>query len=165
MTRTERLDLGDDATAERLLAVQHAAYAVEAALIGDDRIPPVREDLAGLRAAAVHWLGALDGGELLGAVAWSEPGDPAVDVERLVVDPRHHRRGVGRALVTELLRATSGPVVVSTGRDNGPACRLYASLGFVPAGDAEVLPGLWVRRFSLAREATSSTSWPSRSSR
>jgi len=32
-----------DELAPRLLAIQHAAYAIEAALIGDDRIPPLHE--------------------------------------------------------------------------------------------------------------------------
>jgi hypothetical protein len=42
-------------------------------------------------------------------------------------------------------------VEVSTGRDNLPARRLYALLGFAPDGEAEVLPGLWVSRFLLLR--------------
>ena len=41
----------DETLARSLLAVQHAAYAVEAALIGDDRIPPLHETLADLSAA------------------------------------------------------------------------------------------------------------------
>lgn len=147
------LDVADPAVARRLLAVQHAAYAVEAALVGDDRIPPLTEDLAGLQAAPLRWLGAAEDGVLVAAVAWTEagPGDGLVDVHRLVVAPEHHGRGLGRALMTALLARTQGRVVVSTGRDNAPACGLYASLGFAPEGDEEVVPGLWVRRFSLER--------------
>ena len=44
------------ARADKLLALQHAAYAIEAELIGDDRIPPLHEDEAGLIAAGLSWL-------------------------------------------------------------------------------------------------------------
>ncbi|MGY1812667.1 GNAT family N-acetyltransferase [Blastococcus sp. SYSU D00820] len=138
---------GDEALARELLALQHAAYAVEAALIGDDRIPPLAEDLDGLRAAPLRWLGARSGGRLTGALAWSEDGG-ALDLERLVVDPGRARQGIGRALVTELLgRGGSRPVVVATGRDNTPARALYEGLGFAVTGEREVLTGLWVTSY------------------
>jgi GNAT superfamily N-acetyltransferase len=163
--RLRTLDLADRTTALDVLRVQRAAYAREAALLGDDRIPPLHESLAELQSTRLHWLGADERGRLLGAVAWSQEPGP-VDVHRLVVDPSQHRRGLGRALVQAVLDRTTGPVVVSTGRDNTPALRLYASLGFVEDPvPVEVVPGLWVVRLSLAREATSSTSCPAPSSR
>ncbi|MGY1704689.1 GNAT family N-acetyltransferase [Geodermatophilus sp. SYSU D00697] len=150
--RIERIDpVTDEARARELLAVQVAAYAVEAALIGDDRIPPLREDLVGLRSAGLSWLGALDGdGRLAGAVAWTEDG-ALLDVERLVVAPAAARRGIGTALVRALLaRADGRPAVVATGRANAPARALYERLGFVPTGEREVLPGLWVTAYRHA---------------
>jgi GNAT superfamily N-acetyltransferase len=145
----------DEALARELLAVQAAAYAVEAELLGDDRIPPLREDLAGLRGAGLCWLAALDpDGQLAGAVAWSEAGDEGgglIDVERLVVSPAVHRRGVGAALVRAVLdRAGGRPAVVATGRANAPARALYERLGFVPTGEREVVPGLWVTTYRHA---------------
>lgn len=131
--------------------MQRAAYAVEAALLGDDRIPPLHEDLPALVAAPLRWLGATDDGQLTGALAYVE--DPGlVDVHRLVVDPDRHRRGTGRRLVQALLDATTAArVTVATGRDNLPACRLYAALGFAAAGETEVVPGLWISRWELRR--------------
>lgn len=41
----------DESVARALLEVQHAAYAVEAALTGDDRVPPLHEDGEALRRA------------------------------------------------------------------------------------------------------------------
>ena len=138
-----RLDAaGDPALAAELLALQREAYAVEAALIGDDRIPPLHESLAALRAAPLDWTGACLDGVLAGAVAVSDDGD-LVDVHRLVVAPAAARRGIGTALVRSVL-AGGRPTVVATGRDNAPARALYERLGFVPTGDREVLPGLWV---------------------
>ena len=46
----------DERVARGLLSVQHAAYAMEAATIGDDRIPPLRESLDELRGAPLRWL-------------------------------------------------------------------------------------------------------------
>ncbi|MGP3917478.1 GNAT family N-acetyltransferase [Nonomuraea sp. 10N515B] len=133
-----------------LLALQKAAYAVEAAIIKDDRIPPLHESLADLRAQPLQWLGAVDeDGRLAGAVAWEETA-AEVDVNRLIVHPRAVRRGIGRALVKDVLvRAGGRRVVVSTGRDNTPARRLYEGLGFVLAGEVEVIPGLWIANYAL----------------
>jgi ribosomal protein S18 acetylase RimI-like enzyme len=150
--RIEPVDpVTDEALARELLAVQAAAYAVEAELLGDDRIPPLREDLAGLRGAGLSWLAALHpDGRLAGALAWSEDGG-TVDVERLVVSPAAHRRGVGTALVQAVLdRAGGRPAVVATGRANAPARGLYERLGFVPTGEREVVPGLWVTTYRHA---------------
>lgn len=135
----------DQATAKQLLALQRASYRVEADLIGHDGIPPLREELPELRAAGLHWLGAVDGtGRLLGAVGWTESSDE-LDLHRLVVDPTEFRRGVGRSLVTAVLaRADGRRAVVATGRENVPARRLYESLGFRHRIDVEVQPGLWV---------------------
>ncbi|WP_084959398.1 GNAT family N-acetyltransferase [Thermoactinospora rubra] len=132
---------------DRLLHLQRASYAVEALLIGDDRIPPLHESLDDLLAAPLTWLGAIEEDRLLGAIAWEEsPGE--LDIHRLVVDPSAFRRGIGRRLVEEVVRRAGGrPVVVSTGRDNVPARTLYERLGFLHKEDVEVIPGLWIARY------------------
>ncbi len=146
--RVERRDpAGDPGLAARLLAVQHAAYAVEARLIGDDRIPPLSEDVDALVGAGLDWLVvATDGGAVLGALARTDDvGGTGIGIDRLVVDPAVARRGVGRALVAAVLADADGrPVTVSTGRGNTPARRLHARAGFRETGEREVLPGLWV---------------------
>jgi hypothetical protein len=119
----------DRLSAEKILAVQRSAYAVEAELIGDDRIPLLHESVDDLCAAQVHWLVALDLDEILGAAAWS-----------------------GRGLLTAALNCIAGErVLVATGRDNAPARRLYESLGFAHTENQEVLPGLWLARYELNR--------------
>lgn len=131
-----------------MLEVQHVAYACEATLIDDDRIPPLHETVEDLRSAPLLWLAAFVDGRLVGAVGWSE-NDDGVDVDRLVVAPDMHRRGVGSALVREVLeRAGQRRAVVSTGRNNTPAKTMYERLGFARVDDAEVIPGLWVTRYS-----------------
>ncbi|HLU71758.1 MAG TPA: GNAT family N-acetyltransferase [Nonomuraea sp.] len=132
-----------------LLDLQRAAYQVEAEIIGDDRIPPLHETSEELLAQPLTWLAAFDDdGDLVGAVAWEETADE-VDLNRLMVAPSAHRRGVGRALVKEVMaRAGERRVVVSTGRDNTPARTLYERLGFTLTGEFEPVPGLWVVNYA-----------------
>lgn len=129
-----------------LLRVQREAYLVEAALIGSDGIPPLRDDLESLTTAGLTWHGCRDGEGLLGAVATTAAGG-MVDIGRLVVAPRAFRQGVGTALVAHVLAWAGGPVTVSTGRANTPARTLYERAGFVATGEAEVEPGLWVTHY------------------
>lgn len=139
---------GDERLARVLLSVQQAAYTVEASIIGDDRIPPLRETLDELRATPLRWLGAFDDRRLIGAIARSEDHSE-VDIHRLVVDPAAHRRGAGRALVSEVIAlAGRRRTVVSTGRANLPARALYEGLGFVLVDEEQVIPGMWITRYA-----------------
>ena len=149
-TRTLEL-AAEEQLAGRLLHMQRAAYTLEAGLIGDDRIPPLHENLDDLRRAPLRWVAAFEDDELIGAVAW-EATAQQIDIARLVVSPAWHRRGVGRALVREVLRLSGGrTTTVSTGRDNAPARQLYERLGFSALEDEEVLPGLWIMRYALTQ--------------
>ncbi|WP_179273491.1 MULTISPECIES: GNAT family N-acetyltransferase [unclassified Rhodococcus (in: high G+C Gram-positive bacteria)] len=139
--------VADRPLAEQILAVQKSSYAVEARLIGDERIPLLHESVDDLCAAQVHWLVAREDDEILGAAACSE-----AEIDRLVVAPRAHRQGIGKALVDAILESiVAQRVHVATGRDNPPARRLYESLGFVHTEDSQVLPGLWLARYELVR--------------
>jgi ribosomal protein S18 acetylase RimI-like enzyme len=145
------LDLTDRALAERLLTIQHAAYAVEAELIGFDGIPPLQEDLDGLMSSTELWLGRYDGTLLVGAVAYELPDEDTVEISRLIVDPAHARRGHGRALLDHLDRFEPRPVsLVSTGSANLPAVNLYKSRGYTTAGEVEVAPGIYITQFRRA---------------
>jgi GNAT superfamily N-acetyltransferase len=139
------LDLADESVAQAVLALQRAAYAVEAELIGSSAIPALTESITRLRAARETWLGAFDPIGLTGAIAWRELDRGAVDICRLMVAPRAFRQGVATALLDAL--DASYPVhsmVVSTGSGNAPAIALYRARGFRPVGEREAAPGLLV---------------------
>jgi GNAT superfamily N-acetyltransferase len=129
--------------AGELEMLQRAAYAVEAELIGDDRIPQLSETPEELAMAGLTWNVVEAGGLIVAAIAHSEASE-GIDIERLVVHPSWHRSGLGRQLITRIVR---GFATVSTGRKNQPARRLYVSMGFRHVRDDEVLPGLWVTTY------------------
>ena len=138
----------DHDLARTLLGIQHAAYALEATLIDDDRIPALHEDVDDLVSARLLWLAAFIDQRVVGAVGWSEDDDE-LDIDRLIVAPAMHRRGVASALIREVQRlAGTRRISVSTGRGNHPAEKMYEQLGFVHTEDEEVVPGLWVTRYS-----------------
>lgn len=135
--------------APQLLALQHKAYAVEAELIGDDRIPPLHEAESDLLSSGLQWIASFDVDQQIAGAAGYAIDHDVVDLDRLMVSPAHHRKGLGTALVIDVM--SLAPItLVATGRDNTPARRLYESLGFLHQSDFEPVPGLWVSRYRRA---------------
>lgn len=133
-----------------LLRLQKTSYALEAELLGDDRIPPLQEDAIQLTAWRGRWLTAWDGVDLVGAIAWWEAED-RVEIEKVMVNPAAMRRGIASALLREVLDRSAGrEVLVATGRANTPAVSFYAKHGFRVEGDEQVPPGIWITRFRRA---------------
>jgi ribosomal protein S18 acetylase RimI-like enzyme len=145
--RFKLLELADEPLADRIVVLQRKAYAIEAELIGSDRIPPLHETPDQLQACDETFLGAYVEGGLAGFVSWKRDGD-TLDIHRLAVDPLFHRRGVGRALVRAALEIEEAArTIVQTGAANEPAKALYRGEGFAEIGEQEVLPGLYVTLF------------------
>jgi ribosomal protein S18 acetylase RimI-like enzyme len=159
MTQTARfrivLGTAPEELSDEVLRLQHRCYSAEAELIGDDRIPPLHEDLEALRAkpliwALAHTAGGESDGEVVGAIAWTR-SVTELDIDRLMVDSSVGRQGIGSELVgAAVLAAGQHTVRVTTGSDNAPALALYRKLGFVRVGEHVVLDGL--RITSLRRD-------------
>ena len=125
------LDVRNRDTADAVLEVQRAAYASEAALIGVDELPPLRETREDIVGSREQFLGASLDGALVGVISW-ECRDVACELGRLVVHPRAARRGVGRALLREAIARNRGlAVFVETAAANTPAITLYRAEAFV----------------------------------
>lgn len=126
-----------------MLEVQHAAYAIEAQLIGYPQLPPAHETLASLQGCGEEvWLCEEDG-ELLGAVGLEHTSEDELLIARLFVAPSAFRRGVGTALVRHALAQARGRRVrVGTAAANLPALALYERFGFRRVGERDPAPGV-----------------------
>jgi ribosomal protein S18 acetylase RimI-like enzyme len=141
------LDIADPAVAEAVVGIQRRSYAVEAALIGFDGIPPLRETVSELQSSGrcgLSVLGARMGGELAGLLGyrWVDLLGGELDIDRLAIDPRFFRLGLASALLAALPAAAA--VIVSTGTRNQPALALYRRQGFRSTGSREIAPGVTV---------------------
>jgi GNAT superfamily N-acetyltransferase len=65
----------------------------------------------------------------------------------LYVDPRAHRRGIGRALLSLALRRCGGHAHLKCLEANRPACLFYTLNGWQPAGWGWDSAGPWIRFF------------------
>jgi ribosomal-protein-alanine N-acetyltransferase len=88
-----------------------------------------------------HYVAARDeSGSLLGYAGLARLGtgvDPESEVHTIGVDPGSRRRGIGKALLTELLRVADrwgGPVFLEVRTDNDAAIALYRREGFEVVG-------------------------------
>ncbi|MEO6472948.1 MAG: GNAT family N-acetyltransferase [Aeromicrobium sp.] len=132
-----------------LLDLQKSAYAVEARLLGDDRIPPMQATPVGIAAWRGNWVVAWDGVQLLGAIAWADRGQE-LEIDRLMVAPAAHRCGVASALLQRVIDSAGGrPIHSATGRDNPPGLGVYLKHGFQVVGDERIPPGIWITRLAL----------------
>jgi len=141
------LDLRGPGVAESIHRVHVAAYAVEQELIGAENFPPLRITPDDIRQEPETFLGYHEGDALLGVVSFQdEPG--RLLIGRLVVDPGHHGRGIGQALLLAVERRAPGGAVVevSTAEKNPPAVALYTKNGYA-AVDRRVLEGITVVLF------------------
>ena len=121
--------------AERIHAVQIAAYEQEARLLGVPEFPPLRRAVADVQSSGEQFFGAFLGGALVGVVA-VEPGHgTTLCISSLVVAPIAQRSGIGSALLHELLhRFSLNTLVVFTASANTRSLVLYERFGFVELG-------------------------------
>lgn len=142
----------DRAVAESIVALQRAAYAIEARLIGFDGIPPLHECVEDVMALDLTILAVIENERPIAMLGYTREGD-SVDIDRLAVHPDHFRRGLARTLIAALHeRESDAPrFEVSTGRDNEPARKLYRSMGYREVGDVALPEGVVVTRFVRKR--------------
>lgn len=121
---------------ELLLGDAPAVADLEAELFAGDG--PWSREVFAAEFAKPHtiYVGAFEGGELAGYAGLAMLGprdDPEFEVHTIGVAPRNQGRGLGRALLNQLLHTADlldGPVFLEVRTDNAPAIGLYESVGF-----------------------------------
>ncbi|NIZ91445.1 GNAT family N-acetyltransferase [Kineococcus rubinsiae] len=128
------------ADAGEVLTVQRAAFVAEAQRYGDPSLPPLREDLAAVRAAIaaddVVCLVAVRGPRLVGAVRLRVDGALG-HVGRLAVAPDQERQGIGTRLLAAVESAAPQAVTefrLFTGGDSDANVARYERAGYVRTG-------------------------------
>jgi ribosomal protein S18 acetylase RimI-like enzyme len=147
------VDHRDPNVAARLAELQRTAYRVEAALIGYEGIPGLSATAESVTArGGVRWLAAFDGDVIVGALCEERIGTE-IEIDSLVVDPAHHRRGYATALVDGCLAQPDVTRwVVGTGEANVPALALYRSFGFTQfERDTSIVPYVRLEKWRETR--------------
>ena len=133
---------------DAVLAIVNAAAEAYRGVIPADRwrepYMPCTE-LGGEIEAGVRFWGYEAEGELIGVMGIQDVGDVTL-IRHAYVAPDSQRRGVGRALLEQLLASTDRPILVGTWAAAEWAIRFYERHGFelVPAErTAELLKAYW----------------------
>ena len=123
--------VADDVDA--VLAVQRAAFAIEAQLYDDPSLPPLQESREQLLADLERSRGvvALDGDRLVGSVRVRVDG-ASLRIARLSVAPDHQGRGLGALLLAQAeVVADATEALLFTGHLSASNLRLYVRAGYV----------------------------------
>ncbi|WP_027085652.1 GNAT family N-acetyltransferase [Cohnella panacarvi] len=144
----EIIGIKDAEVAEEVWALQHAAYRVEATLIGVADLPPLQDTVESLRQSRETFC-AIRGpeGDLQGVIAYEQEREGRYVICRVMVNPDHFRQGVGSRLLSHLLDVFPGAHwSVTAEARNLPALALYEKAGFKRLGAFRPAPGITLIR-------------------
>jgi len=116
--------------AEEIRAVFQISYKVEAELLGATSFPPLSRPLEEFSTCPNDFVGYYEDHKLVAVVEMKNEAS-SMHIQSLVVDPAYFRRGIARKLIEFVLQHY--PIkqfTVETGKENGPARKLYESFGF-----------------------------------
>lgn len=152
----ERINLTNEDILEQLWRLQHAAYRVEAQLIGFEQIPPLLETMETLRKCEELFIGYFINEELAGSISYVQDHDrELVTICRMMVDPGFFRQGIAEQLLRQVEKEVPSKLYeVATGTKNLPAIHLYEKLGFMKKGLVEVAPRVFLTEFIKSRMST-----------
>jgi GNAT superfamily N-acetyltransferase len=130
-----------------LTIINQAALAYKGVIPPDCWQEPYmpEEELRAEIAAGVDFWTCEAEGRLVGVMGRQDRGDVTL-IRHAYVDPEAQRRGVGARLLTHLLEATQGPVLVGTWAAAWWAIRFYGKHGFrlvIPAEKDRLLNTYW----------------------
>lgn len=141
-----KLDATKEEVAKNILTIQIPAYTVEAEIINFYGIPQLKDTAEDIMKCEETFIGYTMEGELGGVISYTD-NENHIDICRLVVDPKHFRKGIAKKLVDHVIKNIAinhAKIVVSTGAMNVPAKSLYRSFGFHEIKEIEVSPGSFI---------------------
>ncbi|MDC0459441.1 GNAT family N-acetyltransferase [Crocinitomicaceae bacterium] len=107
------------------------SYKIEAELLGAVHFPPLSRRIEAFYNCPNDFVGYYEDHKLVAVIEMKKEVS-SMHIQSLVVDPDYFRRGIARKLIQFVLEYyTITQFTVETGRDNGPARKLYEGFGFV----------------------------------
>jgi ribosomal protein S18 acetylase RimI-like enzyme len=139
----------------RILAIQKQAYLSEAAIYSDYALPPLVQSLEEIYAEfeSKTFLKVDVEGALVGSVRIKLVDDTCL-IERLIVDPRFQKRGLGSALLThaESVFAQASRFELFTGARSAANIRLYERHGYTRFREQALSPAVTLIYMQKLRE-------------
>ncbi|WP_338754535.1 GNAT family N-acetyltransferase [Bacillus sp. FJAT-52991] len=147
----KELDITNRKVAEEVLNVQLLSYQIEADIIGFSDLPPLKDTVETLQPCGETFFGYFINEELCGAISIKIEKD-MVDIHRLIVHPKHFRKGIAEKLLNIIEKKQEvEKVIVSTGSKNTPAVQFYLKHGFQVVEEIKVNEHLSLTRFEKKR--------------
>ena len=138
------IDLHNPDHLDKVITLQRVSYLIEAEIIDFYEIPPLVETREELIHCGEHFVGYFIDDVLAGFLSYTEE-DHVLDICRVAVHPDHFRKGIANSLLKQVLSLPGiQKAIVSTGKKNLPALRLYQKHGFVIVGDKEIGNGIFL---------------------
>ncbi|MDF2802211.1 MAG: acetyltransferase, family [Anaerocolumna sp.] len=139
------LNIKDKAIAKQVLDLQLISYPIEAKLINFYDIPPLKDTLEQLMDCSESFYGNYINNILAGILSFKIV-DHILDIHRVCVHPDYLRRGIGEKLITyiEAQNPSINKIIVSTGKANIPAIKLYEKKGFIMVRDIEIAENFYI---------------------
>ena len=111
--------------------VFQVSYKIEAELLGAVHFPPLSRRIEAFYNCPNDFVGYYEDHKLVAVIEMKKEVS-SMHIQSLVVDPDYFRRGIARKLIQFVLEHYAiTQFTVETGRDNGPARKLYEGFGFV----------------------------------
>lgn len=144
----KKINIKNLESAERVLSVQFPSYRIEAALLDNYEIPPLKDTVASLHNCDETFFGYFIDEELCGVISVKLEED-IVDIHRLFVHPNHLRKGIAKKLLYFLQEEfhDAKKMIVTTGSKNSPAIEFYQKNGFTMLKDLTVEENLSLTLF------------------
>lgn len=143
----QKLNHQDLQIAEMIYDLRQVSYAVEAELLQAEDFPPLKRSVEEIRTSDTTFYALYRNNEPAAIVEIKHEKNRTHTCS-LVVHPQYFRQGLGRELMSFVLRTRDSELfTVETGLDNVPAIRLYEKLGFREVGQYDTPFG--VRKIKL----------------
>ncbi len=128
--------------------LQLLAYKIEAEIIQYDRLPPLLDTIDSIQQCNETYFGYFEQGNLCGVISINVI-DSVIDIHRLMVHPKHFRKGIANSLLHFIEKSEVGAkeIIVSTGKKNKPAIKFYEKHGFTRVKDMNITEGLSISCF------------------